>query len=90
MDPLQYFDEEYSAINSSINNITSIVIECNDNVSQILKIQKRLQSISKNKDIDSKQLKEILDIISSLAQLSGTLLECTQSIKSKITFGANE
>ena len=90
MDPLQYFDEEYSAINSSINNITSIVIECNDNVSQILKIQKRLQSISKNKDIDSKQLKEILDIISSLAQLSGTLLECTQSIKSKITFDANE
>lgn len=90
MDPLQYFDEEYSAISSSINNITSIVLQCNDNVSEILKIQKRLQSISKNKDIDSKQLKEILDIISSLAQLSGTLLECTQSIKSKITFGANE
>jgi len=90
MDPLQYFDEEYSAINSSINNITSIVLQCNDNVSEILKIQKRLQSISKNKDIDSKQLKEILDIISSLAQLSGTLLECTQSIKSKITFGAND
>jgi hypothetical protein len=90
MDPLQYFDEEYSAINSSINNITSIVLQCNDNLSEILKIQKRLQSISKNKDIDSKQLKEILDIISSLAQLSGTLLECTQSIKSKITFGAND
>jgi uncharacterized protein YukE len=90
MDPLQYFDEEYSSINSSINNITSIVIQCNDNVSEILKIQKRLQSISNNKSLDSKQLKEILDIISSLAQLSGTLLECTQSIKSKITFDANE
>jgi ABC-type transporter Mla subunit MlaD len=90
MDPLQYFDEEYSSINSSINNITSIVIQCNDNVSEILKIQKRLQSISNNKSLDSKQLKEILDIISSLAQLSGTLLECTQSIKSNITFDANE
>lgn len=89
MDPLQYFDEEYSSINSSINNITSIVIQCNDNVSEILRIQKRLQTISKNKNIDSKQLKEILDIISSLAQLSGTLLECTQSIKSNITFDTN-
>jgi hypothetical protein len=89
MDPLQYFDEEYSSINSSINNITSIVIQCNDNVSEILKIQKRLQTISNNKNIDSKQLKEILDIISSLAQLSGTLLECTQSIKSNITFDTN-
>lgn len=90
MDPLQYFDEEYSAINSSINNITSIVLQCNDNVSEILKIQKRLQTISKNKNMDSKQLKEILDIISSLAQLSGTLLECTQSIKSNITFDTND
>ena len=89
MDPLQYFDEEYSSINSSINNITSIVIQCNDNVSEILKIQKRLQTISNSKNIDSKQLKEILDIISSLAQLSGTLLECTQSIKSNITFDTN-
>lgn len=89
MDPLQYFDEEYSSINSSINNITSIVIQCNDNVSEILRIQKRLQTISNNKNIDSKQLKEILDIISSLAQLSGTLLECTQSIKSNITFDTN-
>ena len=89
MDPLQYFDEEYSSINSSINNITSIVIQCNDNVSEILKIQKRLQTISNNKNIDSKQLKEILDIISSLAQLSVTLLECTQSIKSNITFDTN-
>ena len=89
MDPLQYFDEEYSSINSSINNITSIVIQCNDNVSEILKIQKRLQTISNNKNIDSKQLKEIIDIISSLAQLSGTLLECTQSIKSNITFDTN-
>ena len=89
MDPLQYFDEEYSSINSSINNITSIVIQCNDNVSEILKIQKRLQTISNNKNLDSKQLKEILDIISSLAQLSGTLLECTQSIKSNITFDTN-
>ena len=89
MDPLQYFYEEYSSINSSINNITSIVIQCNDNVSEILKIQKRLQTISNNKNIYSKQLKEILDIISSLAQLSGTLLECTQSIKSNITFDTN-
>jgi len=90
MHPLQYFDEEYSSINSSINNITSIVIQCNDNVSEILRIQKRLQTISKNKNIDSKQLKEILDTISSLAQLSGALLECTQNIKSNITFDTND
>ena len=88
MDPLQYFDEEYSSIHNSINDISSMILQCSDTFSQILSIQKRIQDIYKNGTLKSKELEDILGAISSIADLSKDILQASQVIKSSILFNS--
>lgn len=88
MDPLQYFNEEYSSLHNSINDISSMLLQCSDSVSQILSIQKRIQQIYKNGTLKSQELQDILGAISSIADLSKDILEASQVIKSSILFNS--
>ena len=88
MDPLQYFDEEYSSITKSINDISSMILQCSDNLSKLLSIQKRIQNIYKSGSLKTKELQDILSAISLIAELSKDILESSQVIKSSILFNS--
>ena len=88
MDPLQYFDEEYSSLHSSINQISGMMLQCSDSLSQIMTIQKRLQTIYKNGNLKSQELQDILGAVSAIADLSKDILEASQVIKSSILFNS--
>lgn len=88
MDPLQYFDEEYSSLNNSINQISAMMLQCSDNLHQMMSIQKRIQNIYKNGNLKSQELQDILGAVSSIADLSKDILQASQVIKSSILFNS--
>lgn len=88
MDPLQYFDEEYSSLNNSINQISAMMLQCSDSLHQMMSIQKRIQNIYKNGNLKSEELQDILGAVSSIADLSKDILQASQVIKSSILFNS--
>lgn len=86
MDPLQYFDEEYSSFEKSVNTVLSILMQSHDIYAKIQYIQKRLRAVDKNNKLSSHEISYFLDELSVLSSLSSELLSSVEKIKSSIVF----
>lgn len=86
MDILEYFDEEYASMRFSIDTVTSVVSQCSNNIIQLLEIQKRIQRLYTNKNLNIEQLKITLDSLSIIAKLISELLDFIQDLKSDTLF----
>jgi hypothetical protein len=84
MDPLQYFDEEYNSLQTSISDISSLVLECRDILSSSMTIQKRFQELYNSGNLTISDMSPMLDTISSILDLSSNLLNSIDNIKNKI------
>ena len=86
MNPLQYFDEEYSSFEKSLNSIQSILLQSHDIYSKIQGIQKRMRTVDKNNKLSVEEVSQFLDDLSVLSSLSSEILSSVQKIKSSIVF----
>jgi len=86
MDPLQYFDEEYSSFDKSINTVLSILMQSHDIYGKIQSIQKRIKAVDKNNKLSVDEVSHFLDELSVLSSLSSELLSSLEKIKSSIVF----
>ena len=86
MNPLQYFDEEYSSFEKSLNSIQSILFLSHDIYSKIQSIQKRMRTVDKNNKLSVEEVSQFLDDLSVLSSLSSEILSSVQKIKSSIVF----
>lgn len=86
MDPLQYFDEEYSSFDKSINTVLSILMQSHDIYGKIQNIQKRIRTVDKNNKLSVDEVSYFLDELSVLSSLSSDLLSSLEKIRSSIVF----
>ena len=86
MNPLQYFDEEYSSFEKSLNSIQSILLQSHDIYFKIQTIQKRMRTVDKNNKLSVEEVSQFLDDLSVLSSLSSEILSSVQKIKSSIVF----
>jgi len=86
MNPLQYFDEEYSSFEKSINTVLSILMQSHDIYAKIQTIQKRIKAVDENSKLSFHEMSCFLDDLSLLSSLSSELLSSIEKIKSSIVF----
>lgn len=84
LDPLQYFNEEYNSLQQSINDISSLVTECRDILSSSMVVQKRLQEIYSSGNLQISDISPILQSVSSILDISSSLLDSADNIKNNI------
>jgi len=81
MEPFQYFDEEYSSHQDSINSLHSLILESHDKISQMLSIQK---SLPKSISLDS--IQTIIDSATHVLNLSSEILQSVSRIKDEMDY----
>lgn len=90
VDPLQFFDEEYSAVQTSITDVSALVLECRDAVSSSLSIQKSLQEMYDSGQLTLSNLSPFLLKISQILDISSSLLDAIDNIKNHIILESKE
>ena len=84
IDPLQYFNEEYASLQSSISDISSLVLQCRDILSSSMIVQKRFQELYNSGNLQISDISPMLNTVSDILDVSSSLLDSIDNIKNNI------
>jgi uncharacterized damage-inducible protein DinB len=78
MDPLEYFEEEYSNFNESISEVGSLILQSRDIYVSFLETQKQLASILQSKNHDLTELNQLLTNFEVLIKDSKSFIDTAE------------
>lgn len=84
LDPLHYFNEEYTSLQSSISDISSLVLECRDILSSSMVVQNRFQELYNSGNLQISDISPMLNTVSNILNVSSALLDSIDNIKNNI------
>ena len=84
LDPLHYFNEEYASLQSSISDISSLVLECRDILSSSMVVQNRFQELYNSGNLQISDISPMLNTVSNILNVSSALLDSIDNIKNNI------
>lgn len=81
MDPLQYFDEEYTKFLNNVSDVASLLVMSKTVVTDSLAIKEQYSEILQSKELTSESLNKLLKCLEHSIEHAQQLLALTQELQ---------